>query len=73
MRARTRLALDASLLVAFVAAYRPAWTGLTVHQWLSLVIVAPLLVHGVVNWDWTLRIDGLDKGQRIGPDPDRYG
>ena len=56
MRARTRLALDASLLVAFIAAYRPAWTGLTVHQWLSLVIVAPLLVHGVVNWEWTLRI-----------------
>ena len=56
MRARTRLALDASLLTAFVAAYRPAWTGLTVHQWLSLVIVAPLLVHGVVNWDWTVRV-----------------
>ena len=56
MRARTRLALDAALLVAFIAAYRPAWTGLTVHQWLSIVIIAPLLVHGVVNWEWTLRI-----------------
>ena len=56
MRARTRLALDAALLVAFIAAYRPAWTGLTVHQWLSIVIVAPLLVHGVVNWEWTLRV-----------------
>lgn len=56
MRARTRLVLDIALLVALVVAFRPEWTGVTAHQWLSIAIIAPLLVHLVVNWEWTLRI-----------------
>ena len=56
MRARTRLFLDIALLVGFVAAYRPTWTGITLHQWLSIAIIAPALVHLVVNWEWALRI-----------------
>ena len=56
MRARTRLMLDATLLVAFIAAYRPVWTGVSVHQGLSIAIIVPLMIHGVVNWEWTKRV-----------------
>ena len=56
MRARTRLILDIALLAGFVAAYRPSWTGITLHQWLSIAIVVPALVHLIVNWEWALRI-----------------
>jgi hypothetical protein len=56
MRARTRLVLDVGLLVALVAAFRPLWTGITVHQWLSIAIITPLLIHIIVNWDWTVRM-----------------
>ena len=56
MRARTRLFLDTALLLGFVAAYRPTWTGITLHQWLSIAIVAPALVHLIVNWEWAIRI-----------------
>ena len=56
MRARTRFLLDIALMIAFVAAYRPTWTGITFHQWLSIAIIVPLLLHVVVNWEWALRI-----------------
>lgn len=56
MRARTRLALDVVLMIALVAAYRPEWTGVSLHQWLSIAIIAPLLLHVAVNWEWTIRV-----------------
>jgi hypothetical protein len=56
MRPRTRFALDIALMIALVAAYRPGWTGIAFHQWLSIAIIVPLLLHVVVNWEWALRI-----------------
>jgi hypothetical protein len=56
MSARTRFLLDAVLLTTFVAAYRPTTTGMALHEWLGLAIVAPTLVHLTVNWDWLVRV-----------------
>lgn len=56
MTIRNRLLLDCLMLGAFVASYRPAWTGFSLHEWLSLALVVPVLVHLVVNWDWVVRI-----------------
>ncbi len=56
MSARTRLALDAGLFVALLVAYYPARTGLAVHEWLSIAVIAPMLLHVVLNWDWAVRI-----------------
>ncbi|NLT36482.1 MAG: DUF4405 domain-containing protein [Gaiellales bacterium] len=55
MTLRNRLLLDGLMLGAFVAAYRPSWTGFSIHEWLSLALVVPTLVHLVVNWDWVVR------------------
>lgn len=56
MSARSRLVLDVGLFVAVLIANNPAWTGLSTHEWLSLAIITPLLVHFVVNWEWAVRI-----------------
>lgn len=56
MSARTRLYLDLGMFVALLAAYNPAFTGLAVHEWLSIAVVVPLLLHLVINWEWTVRI-----------------
>jgi hypothetical protein len=56
MRSRTRLLLDLALLAALLVAFYPKWTGLPVHQWLSIAIVGPLLVHLIVNWQWAARV-----------------
>jgi hypothetical protein len=56
MRARTRLILDVVLLIGLVAVYKPAWTGVTLHEWLAIAAIVPLLLHFTVNWDWAVRV-----------------
>jgi len=56
MSARARLALDVGLFAALLVANNPAWTGLSTHEWLSLAIITPLLVHLIINWEWAVRI-----------------
>ncbi len=56
MSARARLWLDLALFGALFLAYNPAWTRIAVHEWLSVIIIVPLLFHVIVNWDQTLAI-----------------
>jgi cytochrome b subunit of formate dehydrogenase len=56
MRARTRLLLDIAIACGLIAAYRPIWTGITLHEWISVAIIVPLAIHLVVNWEWCVRI-----------------
>jgi len=55
MSARNRLLLDIALFAAIVMAYAPSATGISVHEWLSLAIVIPTLLHLILNWDWVVR------------------
>ena len=56
MRAPTRFMLDIALMTGLVTAYQPTWTGVTLHQWLSIAIIVPLLLHVIVNWEWAVRV-----------------
>ena len=56
MSRRVRLYLDVGLFLGFALAFAPAVTGISVHEWLSLAIIVPALVHLVVNWDWVMRV-----------------
>jgi hypothetical protein len=56
MSTKSRLILDATLFAAFLLAYCPATTGISVHEWLSLALVIPALFHVIVNWDWVTRV-----------------
>jgi hypothetical protein len=56
MSARARLWLDLALFGALFLAYNPAWTHIAVHEWLSVIIIVPLLFHVIINWDQTLQI-----------------
>jgi hypothetical protein len=56
MRARSRLLLDLVIACGLIAAYRPTWTGISLHEWVSIAIIVPLAVHLVVNWEWCVRI-----------------
>ncbi|MHB9002633.1 MAG: DUF4405 domain-containing protein, partial [Coriobacteriia bacterium] len=55
MSKRSRLALDAALLVALLVAFYPAITGISIHEWLSLALIVPALLHLVINWEWVVR------------------
>jgi hypothetical protein len=56
MRARSRFLLDLVIACGLIAAYRPSWTGISLHEWVSIAIIVPLAVHLVVNWEWCVRI-----------------
>jgi len=55
MSVRNRLLLDVALFAAIVIAYAPAATGTSIHEWLSVAIAVPALLHLVLNWDWVIR------------------
>jgi hypothetical protein len=70
MSARARLLLDLAMFGVLLVAYNPAWSGLAWHEWLSVAVVVPLLLHLVVNWNKVLRVvstftDRLFHGSRL--------
>ena len=56
MTARKRLPIDMFMFAAFLVGYKPFTTGLSLHEWLAVVLVVPVLVHMVINWDWAARV-----------------
>src|SRR3954470_13105923 len=51
MRTRTLLILDTLLLIALAILMEPR-TSLTVHEWLGLAVIVPLVVHLLFAWQW---------------------
>lgn len=56
MSVKARLVLDLVMSAAFMAAFNPGVTGISLHEWLSLALIVPVFVHMVINWDWVTRI-----------------
>jgi hypothetical protein len=52
MSKTSRLALDASVLVAYLLANNPSATGIAIHEWLSIGLALVLCVHVALNWEW---------------------
>jgi len=55
MSARERLALDLTVFAIVVSAANPVLTGITLHEWLGVVLIVPALVHLIANWEWVAR------------------
>ncbi len=53
-----KLALDLTLLGAFVAANLPRGTGVALHEWLCVAFIVPLGVHLVLDWPWIVSVTG---------------
>ncbi len=51
-----KLFLDLIVLALFIAVNIPQLTGLTGHEWVSFVFVAPFLVHLTMNWKWVVSV-----------------
>ncbi len=55
---RTKLWLDFALFIAFLVTMEPRSSGLAIHEWLSLSLIAVMIVHLLINWDWITEITG---------------
>jgi cytochrome b len=53
---RTKLLIDIAIFIGFLITMEPHTSGLTVHEWLATALLAVLIVHLLLNWDWIVRI-----------------
>lgn len=51
-RLRTTFWLDIALVVSVCALQTVRFTGLVVHEWLGLAIIAMVLAHLLFSWNW---------------------
>jgi hypothetical protein len=51
---RPRLIVDLCLTVSFLALMSVSLTGLLLHEWWGLGLMAIVLIHLLAQWDWTI-------------------
>lgn len=53
---KTNLLLDTGILAAFLVAMEPRFSGIAVHEWLSLALAATIVVHLLLHWKWIVGV-----------------
>lgn len=54
MGVRERLGLDLTALALVATLANPVLTGVTLHIWIGVFAILPLIVHLVLNWSWSV-------------------
>jgi uncharacterized protein DUF4405 len=54
-RTKIKLVLDVIIFIAFLIAMEPRSSGVTIHEWLATSLIAVLIVHLLLSWDWITR------------------
>ncbi|HEY0606909.1 MAG TPA: DUF4405 domain-containing protein [Herpetosiphonaceae bacterium] len=55
-RSKVNLMIDLSIFVAFLVAMSPHFSGIAVHEWLSIAFGAAIVVHLLLHWEWIVGI-----------------
>jgi hypothetical protein len=63
---KTKLWMDALIFAAFLIAMDPHSSGLAIHEWLTLSMIAALTVHLLLSWDWITEISRRFLGRMVG-------
>ncbi len=56
VQTRTKFWLDIIIFVAFLVTMDPRSSGIAIHEWLSLAMLAALTLHLLLSWDWIINI-----------------
>jgi hypothetical protein len=56
MMNRTNLLVDASIFLAFIVAMEPRFSGVPVHEWLSVALAATVVIHLLLHWQWIVSV-----------------
>lgn len=48
--------IDVALFISFLIATAPRWSGIAVHEWLSIALAATVVVHLLLHWQWVVRV-----------------
>jgi hypothetical protein len=49
---KTNLLIDTGIFAAFLVAMEPRFSGVAVHEWLSLALAGTIIVHLLLHWKW---------------------
>lgn len=53
---KVNLTLDIAIFVAFLVAMAPRFSGLAIHEWLSIAFGTAIMVHLLLHWQWIFEI-----------------
>lgn len=56
IQAKTKLWLDIFIFLAFLVTMDPRSSGIAIHEWLSLAMLAALTLHLLLSWDWIVSV-----------------
>src|SRR5204862_8251170 len=51
-----KLGLDVALFVAFLITTAPRFSGVPIHEWLSLALAFTVIVHLLLSWKWIVTV-----------------
>ena len=55
-RNKTVLTIDFAIFVAFLVAMAPRFSGIAIHEWLSIAFGAAIVTHLLLNWSWIVEV-----------------
>ena len=53
---KTKLLIDILIFIGFLIAMDPHSSGIAIHEWLATSLIAALIVHLLLSWDWIISI-----------------
>lgn len=53
---KVNLVVDTLLLIAFLVAMAPRFSGVAIHEWLSIALGGVILLHLLLHWQWLVQV-----------------
>jgi hypothetical protein len=53
---KIKLWIDLAIFIAFLVTMDPHSSGIPIHEWLSIAMIAVVLVHLLLSWDWIAQV-----------------
>ena len=60
---KTKLVIDIVIFFAFLITMDPRSSGIAIHEWLATSLIAALVVHLLLSWDWIVQISSRFLGR----------
>jgi len=55
---KTNLLVDTAIFIAILVAMEPRFSGIAIHEWLSLSLAATIVLHLLLHWKWIIAVAG---------------
>lgn len=55
-RMALNLLIDTTIFIAFLVAMAPRFSGIAIHEWLSIAFGAAIITHLLLHWQWLVGV-----------------